>query len=715
MSRPFSIFFSLASLGLLVAGAPACSSADGDESADEAALTDLKHAKAILEIHLLDIWAQPLPEAGTSLSVTRGNGRPTTLKPQPIVQIALSASGSYKIHLSAVDHDAADLSFTFDGTRVSLEGDSAGSDTPAVSLSHRRRSGSGVNGEVHSAYIGLRHQWFSSEGRPARRGNEIDFLMDGSQAWGSVNKDLHAAKKEIRISTWWWESDFELVRSGNTAETTDQRWANTIMGTLEGSRATKRVLVGQFLGQDGILQNMSTDAKLRAHAAAPNDDFEFMGQANLTKGKFHFKATPVSFSDRVRAGLPEGASPDLEDLGTIASTMPERDVDLTQWPVSVATETASYHQKFMSIDSDLAYIGGMNLRRVDWDESNHAVFNAKRMKFDATQAARDDVAATNAMPDMGPRKDYMVRLHGPAAQDVAEVFHERWDYQIDQKVDFAEKSSRFDVDHDIEAIPGGKQVQVTTTLPLPFWEHSIGETWFNAVRHAKNYIYIEDQYFRVPMLNEAIAARMKEVPALKLIVVTMPVNEWTDPGCGPTAKANESFQSQFPDRYLLLKFVAFDTSTRLGIDETKGNFVDIDTHSKMLLVDDKFMSVGSANKNDRGILYEGEMNIAVLDAEWVKSARHRIFANVLPAGTPESDDVEVLWTQLKDASAYNGSVFAAWDKEGGDLNLNGAELSPSYLPRGLVYPLVIRPLSYCLVESVGPDMVDAPPQARGGN
>ncbi|WP_146645357.1 phospholipase D-like domain-containing protein [Labilithrix luteola] len=710
MLRSTATLLSLICLTTLTALTPGCGAADDDAESSGDALSDLANAKAVLEIHPMDVWAQTLPSEGTTLVVTRGT-RVAKFKMKSAVQVAFTNEGTYRVQLATPDHDAADLSFQFDGKNVTLANDDKmpAYARPALSISHDRRVIAGKSLPVHNAYVGLRHQWFSSTGRPARRDNDIELLMDGEQAWSTVSKDLRSAKKDIRVSTWWWESDFELTRSNDASLSADARYGNTILGLLEASPATKRILVGQFWGQDSILSFMTRDSKLKAHAEAGDDGFEFMGQANETSGKFHFKAEGFTFGDRVRAALPDSKSLRFDEEAPIDSTMPEKDVDLTQWPVGVDVEAASYHQKFMQIDSDLAYVGGMNLRRVDWDTSDHAVFNPKRMLFAASQNAREAVAAKSADSDIGPRKDYMVRIQGPAAQDVADVFHERWMGQLDAKVDYSKNATPFEVARDIDGVAGGHQIQITATLPQPFWEHSIGETWLNAVRHANEYIYIEDQYFRAPMLNEAIVQRMNEVPNLKLVVLTMPISEWTDPACAQTAIANELFASKFPDRYLRLQLQTFDTSiASFGIDETDAHFVQIDTHSKMLIVDDRFMSVGSANKNNRGMIYEAELNVAILDDAWVKSARHRILANILPSGTPETDDVATWWGQIKEAAAYNAKVRSAWDAEGMDLDLDGAPVPDGYVPRGFLYPLVTRTLSDCLLESVGPDMVDVP-------
>ena len=665
--------------------------------------------KALLDIYPLDLWAQFLPQNEMQMTVTQ-DGAPVYTTGSPVVTVPLVNAGAIQIDLSAPEHEPLSAIVSYDGGSgldgaVLLAGAAAAGQ--GLSLAHEMRDINGVSVPVHSVFLGLRHKWFSAEGRPARRGNQVTFLQDGEQAWGSVAQDLKAAKNRIMAATWWWQSDFELYRDpqNHPYQTQNERWPNTILGILEQSPAEKRILVGQFWSQDSILAWMTTDSKLKAYAEAPGDGFEFMGQANETKGQFHFALTPFTFGDRVRSTFTETQNEQFDQEAQITSTVPERDVDLTLWPVSLQTQAASFHQKFMVIDDELAYIGGMNLKEVDWDTSKHLVFEPRRMLFDATQADRLAVVNKEQLPDQGPRKDYMVRIDGPAAQDAADIFHERWQHQLDSKVDYSENSTPFTVKRDIPERPNGIQMQVTATLPQPFWEHAIAETWFNAVNQAENYIYIEDQYFRVPMLNEAIEARMQAKPNLRLIVITKPINEYADPGCVWTYKSHELFKNKFGSRYMMLQLRAFDTvEVSFAIDETESRFADMDVHAKMLIVDDKFMSVGSCNKNNRGIVYEGELNVAVLDAAWVHSARQQIFANMLPAGTQPTDDVATWWKQFQNAAAWNDGVYSAWDAEGGDINLNGAPLPDMYTPEGFVYSLNFGPPSDCLFESVGPDM-----------
>jgi phosphatidylserine/phosphatidylglycerophosphate/cardiolipin synthase-like enzyme len=129
-------------------------------------------------------------------------------------------------------------------------------------------------------------------------------------------------------------------------------------------------------------------------------------------------------------------------------------------------------------------------------------------------------------------------------------------------------------------------------------------------------------------------------------------------------------------------------------------------HSKLLIVDDRFLSVGSCNKNNRGLVYEGELNVAVLDDVWVRDARRRVLANVLPPSTPPTDDVATWWAQLADAAAWNDNVWDNWEAAGGDIDLgDGTEPLPAqYTPSGFIYSLGSRTVDDCFFEGVGPDM-----------
>jgi len=186
---------------------------------------------------------------------------------------------------------------------------------------------------------------------------------------------------------------------------------------------------------------------------------------------------------------------------------------------------------------------------------------------------------------------------------------------------------------------------------------------------------------------------------------TKPISELTDPGCEWTARAHQELSTRFPTRYSVYTLRAWDyVLDTFLVDELQERFTDMDIHSKLLVVDDVFLSVGSCNKNNRGIVYEGELNVTVFDRAWVTGERRRILGLILQPGTSVSDVPGEWIDQLAEAACWNQYVWDNWDAEGGDIVYTGGPPSMDYTPEGFLYPLDFDIPSECLIEGVGPDM-----------
>lgn len=62
-----------------------------------------------------------------------------------------------------------------------------------------------------------------------------------------------------------------------------------------------------------------------------------------------------------------------------------------------------------------------------------------------------------------------------------------------------------------------------------------------------------------------------------------------------------------------------------GYDKRRWRYREIYIHSKLLLVDDAFMTLGSANLNQRSMAVDSEINIATNDAALARSLRNRVW------------------------------------------------------------------------------------------
>ncbi|GMV38701.1 MAG: hypothetical protein AMXMBFR64_04170 [Myxococcales bacterium] len=663
---------------------------------------------AMLEVVPRDVWAQPVAgkvevTAGTAVSPLAG----------AVWTIPLCGKSSLSVTVSAALHDPLTGTLAYDGsatTSAMTFKPAPGAPKAAWALTTDLRTVGAKQVRFYTVHTGLAHHWFAPAGRPARPGTRVTLLRDGLQAWATVTADLSLAAERVMASSWWWTSELEVLRDPATHMflSASDRWKNTIMGKLEALQGIdRRVMVNQFYSQDGLLSNLTVDDELLAKAKAPGDDFEYLGMANDVHGKFVVTPKAADFGARLKAvsGATQVASaPYPAFSGPIA-------VDTTALPLGVGwldVPIASWHQKFMSIDAEVAFVGGMNFKTTDWDGSDHTVFNELRMQFKASTADRQKVKAKKKTPDFGPRKDYMMRLEGPAAVDVEDVFRERWLAQIAAGALYADLATPFAAGKPAPPKADGVQAQVVATMPAPFSENAILEALLRAVSRAEKYIFIEDQYFRAPLLMDKVTERMNQVPALVLIVVTNPMNEWADPGCWQTYLLNEKLAKAFPTRYRTYQtqsFDAVDTGCTFCIDEVDAHFVPHDLHSKMVLIDDVWMEVGSCNSNNRGLLYEGELAVVAYDPATVSKARDAVLSNIVgpdyPAGTPPSQLISLMDARAK----KNQEVWDAWDKEGMDLNLNGAPLPAKYQPSGFLYPLTFGAPKDCFIENVGPDVM----------
>ena len=634
------------------------------------------------------------PHQNLALEVTDIWGRQVeaTLDGDDIDLVPLTTTAaSWTVNVTLKDHFEETVRIDWDGQAFNVPE----LDDGRLAGSQHTETVDGRECPVFTAFVGLDHKWFAATA-PAPTLNDMTVLVNGEEAWSSVYEGLNDADERVTWTTWWWQSDFEMKRpSGHMNLSESQRWQYTAMGVLEDlPNVERRILVNRFWGDNSDYADyLNTDSDLRYWANQANDDFEVMVQGNDT-------ASPVQ-------GVYEDRAPDFSYLERVQERYPER-----EWVMGdgggqardYTVDAASYHQKALVVDGQVAWVGGMNTKSTDWDTNDHAVFDERRMDFDASQADREDVYWRNELPDLGPRRDYMIKAEGPLAHDVEAFLHERWELGRDDGSLYADNSTSFRLDDAAAEVSGGERAQVTVSLPNPIANQSIWETHRKAFSQATDYIYIEDQYFRAPLLNEAIAARMLEEPDLVLIVVTKPVSEW-DPGLKYTYLTDEYFRELFGDRYLVMQLKTADMVAEEDwyYDNIYWYDTAIDTHSKLRIVDDRYVSIGSCNYNNRGYLYEGEMNISVLDETIGKNTRAKVFQQLVgPELSPYlSSDAQNNMDVLRTAMEYNAELFDWWDTYGDDLDWDEAEDTwAEYPPAGFVHPVEF---SGDYIE-VGPDL-----------
>ncbi|CAI5741662.1 unnamed protein product [Peronospora destructor] len=276
--------------------------------------------------------------------------------------------------------------------------------------------------------------------------------------------------------------------------------------------------------------------------------------------------------------------------------------------------TSSHHQKSVIIRKGrdlVAYVGGVDLTNDRWDTLEH------------DQAQLREKTGIKCLWDGW--LDAHARIEGPATKDVACNFFDRWNSKkkpcqdlMDDILDFenpefsdlppiGESETPLEIPQD-----GSHAVQLCRTFSpdydhygfAPQGEQSIFHARIKAIRNAQNYIFIQDQYFiLVPQLLEAIMDMMPSIE--RLIVIVQHTVE-----AGYTGYAKYLYdmvapiQKAFPDKF---KLYTTKKSKELYI------------HSKLVIIDDVYVSLGSANWNRRSMTSDSEIGINVMDTEHVQS------------------------------------------------------------------------------------------------
>jgi phospholipase D1/2 len=295
-------------------------------------------------------------------------------------------------------------------------------------------------------------------------------------------------------------------------------------------------------------------------------------------------------------------------------------------------ERGCHHQKFVVIDGRYAFLGGLDLCDDRWDDRRHLNINPLRLSRGEPHKPFHDVQA------------YMRgRLVSEALE---ELFLGRWvkaggDPIVLPPVEFASlPSQRVGLDGLLTL--RATEIALSRTDPFgtpggPKLCTEILQLHVAAIHAAQKLIYLETQYLSSHAICEALEQRMRDTakPALELaFVLNMR---------GETLKEQAAVglaQAQIIGR---LRQVASETPHQLGIYYTlpscgEGEVPERATyiHAKLMIVDDRFLTVGSANLTNRSMAVDTELNLTVetleSDDELALSIRH-IRANLLAEHT----------------------------------------------------------------------------------
>jgi phosphatidylserine/phosphatidylglycerophosphate/cardiolipin synthase-like enzyme len=179
---------------------------------------------------------------------------------------------------------------------------------------------------------------------------------------------------------------------------------------------------------------------------------------------------------------------------------------------------------------------------------------------------------------------------------------------------------------ELQAPAGDIEVQVVRTVPervyrrLPQGDFRILEGYQRALRSAERFIYLENQFLWSPELVATLAEKLRRPPSDDFrLLILLPAK----PSSGRDDTRGQLGQLMQADNGA--GRVLACTIYQRGNEDASPVYV----HAKIGIVDDRWLTIGSANLNDHSLFNDTEMNLVVLDERIVRDARLRLWAEHL--------------------------------------------------------------------------------------
>ncbi|MEB4210042.1 phospholipase D-like domain-containing protein [Mycobacterium sp. 94-17] len=248
-----------------------------------------------------------------------------------------------------------------------------------------------------------------------------------------------------------------------------------------------------------------------------------------------------------------------------------------------------HHQKIVVVDDAVAFCGGIDLTLERWDTRAHAHDNPHRRTVGR---------------GYGPRHDIGVAVDGAAARALGEQALARWQTATKQPLSPVEaKHSAWPG----KLTPRLRHVDVGIARTVPELDdrpevREVEALNLAAIAAARDTVYVENQYLASRTIAEALAARLREDDGPEIVIVL-------------ARRGNNPLERGTMDsaRHRLIQLLwEADDHDRLGVywPVTDGG-TPIYVHSKVLVVDDRLLRIGSSNFNNRSMGFDSECDVAI--------------------------------------------------------------------------------------------------------
>jgi phosphatidylserine/phosphatidylglycerophosphate/cardiolipin synthase-like enzyme len=601
-------------------------------------------------------------------------------------------------------------------------------------------------------------------------GNRFEVLVDGADTFWQLLFGILNAKKFIYIATWDFEPGMELTRH-KFVKKQSLKLGNPLLEKYFGDLKKLNQLIDEYkLLKDPLLgdvlikkANEGVEVKVLtfSHVSGAKDISWTTSIVEYYQDALD--KIPIStFEKELCAANPKSGI--ISDSNNYKS--PRRKY-----------RTGSQHQKFWVMDyqgeDTVGFLGGINLKQQDWDTSEHLAYDQRRtqpglnregvVNKEALESAFkswliekyiipekieeqlseneeimkivDQVVDEDRKEELienisglvveylkkqepfGARHDVFCEIWGPATRELIAEFQERWSRAVKNQ-----KKQKYSPSIETEAkkapvkFRGFTSLRIGNTDPFEKADNEkqiIFKSYLDAIKNARDFIYIENQYFTSEVIAKAIARQMEEYPELQLLIV-LP-NKAEDAVVGPAiayrqyrlikllrdTADNRSFVKQpIPPEKSRVQVMSLFTMDKEF--EPKPIYV----HAKVAIIDDIWMTIGSANCSDRSFELDTELNCFLENATLAKSFRQRLWSEHMQLPTAKVEDPLKGLKLIKNYAEFNQKIIDCKIKnikpKGRFLPLNFKISSPT----SMLNPLIETALDYILMVNEQNEFID---------
>jgi phosphatidylserine/phosphatidylglycerophosphate/cardiolipin synthase-like enzyme len=498
----------------------------------------------------------------------------------------------------------------------------------------------------------------------ARPGCTVQPLVNGAEAFGELEAAIQGATQTIDYVTWGFDPSMRFTDGGQSIGDILLEKAKTVRVRIlvwYGGYVPSAVVYGQVdSGKDEAGSDYNI-ANLPGYDEHPGEKSKYVKSGQWydkikNEPNIEFKTRSMGSADVGTAAL--GG---VQISGTVNA--------------AGRAVTATHHQKMVLIDylqpaQAVGFVMGSNTLQRYWDTSEHPLRHEnRRIDYVDTQYVPAPIGATTiptkvqASVYLQPWQDISSKVQGQLLFDLNVNFSRAWA----RAGGSALEAGRASLQPAAFKSDGRLPAQIVRTQPQEK-DCGIWNAYAQNTRYAAQYIYFENQYFRLQELTSSIAeaaeraAKAGRKQSLYLFVVT---NVPDDHGrlstyqmlsvLGKSEQMPGTSKSMVAGAQAAAPLAATQGGDQAALQTVictlmvskDKTYLPIYVHSKLVIIDDNYYMLGSANLNKRSMTSDSEINVSVPDPATAGQLRTSLWAMHRGAGmTGSFADEFTKWNQL---------------------------------------------------------------------